>query len=170
LIGLGFILLIAGIWYYLHQRKNKKPFIPKKTRPIIPAHIQALNDLDDLKKKKLWQAGRIKDYYTELTDISRLYIEHRFGINAMEMTSFEIMEVLPEEKINPEELEKLSQTLSTADMVKFAKASPLPGTNDNCWLYTKEFVEKTIIRPKPETNGESKIAPNAQLTAEKEND
>ncbi len=46
--------------------------------------------------EKVWQKGRSKEYYTELTDTLRTYIQDRFGFNAMEMTSSEIIEDFPE--------------------------------------------------------------------------
>ena len=60
--------------------------------PVVqPAHVRALKDLDKLKAEKLWLQGREKEFYSKLTDILRHYIYEREGINAMEMTTGEIL-------------------------------------------------------------------------------
>ena len=146
LTGIGLLIIAAAIWYYTYARKRAKPLIPVRQKPKLPPHIQALNDLEQLKQKKLWQEGKLKEYYTELTDIIRIYIEERFDIMAMEMTSFEIMEHLQALHPNGESLEKIASTFSLADMVKFAKEKPLPSDNDTSWLNAKYFVENSFRR------------------------
>jgi hypothetical protein len=136
-------LIVLAIIYY-KRRKNNKPLIQFKAKPKLPAHIQALQHLENLKGRKLWQDGKYKMYYTELTDIVRVYLDDRFGIEAMEMTSDEIREAIqPNEIIDKKLKEKLSETLMTADLVKFAKMTPISLENDNHWSNMKSFVEST---------------------------
>ena len=95
--------------------------------------------------QKLWQAGRVKEYHTQLTEILRTYIEDRFKRNALESTSSEIIDDLTgHPEITKEVLEKLRQLLVLADLVKFAKAMPLPAEHESCLDNGVEFVKATI--------------------------
>jgi hypothetical protein len=101
--------------------------------------------------KKLWQADRVKDYYSELTDIVREYIEAQFGVQAVEMTTDEILYGLRGISINAQAMGKLSNTLQTADLVKFAKANPHALENDTALSYSVDFVKETINEPPKNT-------------------
>jgi hypothetical protein len=102
----------------------------------------------------LWQQNRIKEYYTELTDIIRVYIENRFLIMAMEQVTDEILGRFSCTKlIDSFMYDKLSHMLSLADMVKFAKAIPLPDENDLVLKNAYDFVIKTkqeLVLTEPE--------------------
>jgi hypothetical protein len=143
LIGLSALILILLIIYIIRKRKKKEPLFKIRPKIILPPHIVAINELESLKQKKLWQSGKVKDYYTELTDIVRKYIEDSLGVQAVEMTTEEIMESLKGSNIKREVLNKLGGTLTLADLVKFAKEKPLPLENDNCFSHSMEFVKET---------------------------
>jgi len=140
-------LIIAGLaaWYFYKKYKKKqaeKPtFIPDE-----PAHVIALRELEKLKEQKLWQAGKTKAYYTELTDILRRYIYYRFGFAAHEHTSHETLEYLDDNKqIEKSELTVLEGIFVEADMVKFAKHIPLPEANDQLYHSAVKFVVNTKL-------------------------
>jgi hypothetical protein len=141
--ALGVILLTLAIIYYLRRKKANKPVFQIRQKPKLPPHQVALDALEKLKKKKLWQAGRVKEYYTELTDIIRVYIEDRYHIMAMEMTTEEINATLKGIDISKESSAKLYSTLLSADMVKFAKSKPLPDDNDTNYRHCVDFVRET---------------------------
>ena len=144
LSGLLIIILITAlIWYY---KKAKKSQIPENTKqkPREPAHIIALQKLNELKDKKLWQNNHVKQYYIELTDIIREYLIYRFGIDALEMTSSEILSAIKNiDTINDELYNKMQYLLTTADFVKFAKAKPLPDEHNTCMKNAYFFIENT---------------------------
>jgi hypothetical protein len=145
-IGLGLLLLlvIGGIVYYIiRQSKKKKPAIVEKPKEIIPPHIKALSELEKLGLQKLWQEGKIKDYYTSITDILRVYIEERYDITALEMTTDEIMLALKRKDINEEMKGKLREILTLSDLVKFAKENPLPSDHEFCFNASVDFVNTT---------------------------
>lgn len=139
-----FVLLIILLLYYLKRKKEHKPFL-KQLKPIEPAHIIALRELGKLKNENLWQKGQVKLFYSRLTEIIRTYLEQRFSIMAMEMTSSEILQcihgVLQPESLNDD----LYKLLSIADMVKFAKTVPLPDDNDRSLKNSYAFVEATKL-------------------------
>jgi hypothetical protein len=142
----GFILFIGilfAIYYFFFRKKDEALFVAKPKLKIA-AHIIALSRLEELKDKKLWQDNRFKDYYTELTDIFRIYIEDRFGVDALEMTSDEIRESMKSLKdVNDKLKNKISETLTTSDFVKFAKMNPTPEDNTNSMSNVIEFVKNT---------------------------
>ncbi len=146
------LVLLAGIglWLYIRYIKKKREkisLLPKPSRPKIPPHTAALDALDDLRQKKLWQNGRIKEYHSELTDIIRNYLEGRYKINAMEMTTTEIMEASISKMVPSHGRDKLMILFSRADLVKFAKSIPLPGEHEDSFAIAIDFVRTTIPVP-----------------------
>lgn len=143
LIGLAAVALILLIIYIIRKRKKKEPIFQFRPKPVLPPHVVAISALEVLKQKKLWQAGLTKDFYTELTDILRAYIEGRYGVQAAEMTTEEILEGLKKTNAGDAAVGELARTLILADLVKFAKEQPLPVDNDNSLLRGIDFVNKT---------------------------
>jgi hypothetical protein len=136
--------VIVGIIFFIRYiNKKKKPQSVQKEKPKLAAHIIALQELDRLWNKKLCQSGHVKQHYSELTDIVRTYMENRWDIMAMEMVSSEIVEALDPLHLPTDVMRKLEQTLYLADMVKFAKANPLPDENNMSYRNIVEFVETT---------------------------
>jgi hypothetical protein len=146
LLGVG-LFTFAGIFLY-RKWKRKEPVFVFRSKPIIPAHVEALENLEKLRLKQLWQNNLIKEYYTELTDILRIYTEKELYINAVEMTSDELIDAIEysDLKDKSELLSLLQNTLPTADLVKFAKATPLADEHDRCFKDVKQFVEITMPR------------------------
>jgi hypothetical protein len=152
---LGGLIAAGGlIWLIIFLRKKYRKkatdAVPLPPKPKIPPHITALEELEALRLKKLWQADRVKDYYSELTDIVREYIEAQFGVQAVEMTTDEILYGLKNTGINPQAMGKLSGTLQTADLVKFAKATPHALENDTALSYSVDFVQETKVQHPPQ--------------------
>ena len=138
------LLLAAAAWYGWKRWKEQKSLIPfKKEEPKLPPHEQAIKELDAIREQKLWQQGLSKAYYTQITETLRRYIDGRFGINAMEMTSGEILDLIRQNDEAKPLYENLRQILSLADFVKFAKMNPLPDENDLSLANAYRFVEQT---------------------------
>jgi len=124
-------------------RKGKKPVI-FKVKPDLPAHVIALNELERIRREKIWSRGQIKEFHVQVTDTIREYIDNRFGIYAMEMTSSELLETFNiNNTLKDIELVKLRQMLELADAVKFAKYEALQNENDLSISNAFDFVELT---------------------------
>lgn len=134
------IVAIAG-WLY-HRYRKGLPLRPKKVI-VVPPYDEAVAALEKLKADKLWQNGREKEYYTSITDILRRYIDRRFGINAVEMTSEQIIATLRENNETRAVNSQLQMILEVADLVKFANERPLPDDNEAAWQRARDFVEAT---------------------------
>jgi len=142
--GLLALALVGGLIYFIvRSLKKKKPVIIEKPKVIIPPHVKALQELEKLGLKKLWQEGKIKDYYTGITDILRVYLQERYYIGAPEMTTDEIMLALKRKDISEDMKKKLREILILADLVKFAKENPLPNEHEFCFNSSIDFVNET---------------------------
>jgi hypothetical protein len=141
---LAALAIVAAIYLLLRYRDDKPIIRRIKIEPKVPAHVRAINGIEELRQAGGPHSEDAKGYYTQLTDILREYINDRFGFNATEMTSYEIMERL-EESRDKESLSELRDLLSTADMVKFAKFKPMLNENDQNLINALEFVNDTKI-------------------------
>lgn len=153
-------------WQYYKKHKKDAPVVVPKTKPL-PPHVIAMNALDNLAEKKLWQNGRDKEFHTELTEILRQYIEARFAVPAMEKTSDEILDELYElAESQKASLTNLKQILSIADLVKFAKYHPYADENQLSFVNSRMFVEQT---KKVEVEETEKEVSEAESTGEEQN-
>jgi hypothetical protein len=140
-------LIIWFVFYYLKKRKKAEPLFQIKPRIVLQPHELALTELEKLRTKKLWQDGKVKEYHTEVTEIIRRYIEGRYAVMALESTTDEILHDLSGNSDLPARLkEQLLQMLTLADLVKFAKAQPLPDENEQSLQRAIDFVNATIPR------------------------
>lgn len=148
---LSVIFVILGvITYYLWTRlKENKPVIAKvRIIKKIPAHQKALSEIEHIKKERMSVSEDQKTYYTLLTDVLRKYIKERFGFNAMEMTSAEIISRLQTQS-DKKIIDELKDLFTTADLVKFAKYSTLINENDANLVNAIQFINTTKIENQP---------------------
>ena len=155
--GFLFLLMLACIAYLWYHVKHGKPivrFIRRKKK--LPPHQVAMTEIERIKSERKWAEEDSKEYYTLLTDTLRNYIRDRYGFNAMEMTSNEIIERLISEN-NEEALDELREIFRTADLVKFAKWSTLINENDANLVAAVEYVNQTKIEVDPNAKPEPEI-------------
>jgi hypothetical protein len=120
--GVAAAVVIAVALYLIIRKKKKAGVVISPSRP---AHEIAYEALMELEKKNYPKRGRIKDYYTALSDIVRRYIENRFHLRAPEMTTEEFLfSIRDSGDLNSEQQNLLREFLSDCDMVKFARYSP----------------------------------------------
>lgn len=145
LIGCSFLALplLALLVYFIIRIRDNKPIIRKiKVEPKLPPHQAAMKEIERIKSEKVWQKGQSKEYYTELTDTIRTYIKDRFGFNALEMTSSEIIDKLLD--INDKDaVSDLKILFQTSDLVKFAKHDPQMNENDANLINAVDFINET---------------------------
>ncbi|MCX6259422.1 MAG: hypothetical protein NTY95_01105 [Bacteroidia bacterium] len=140
------LLVSAIIWLIVKlirkfKRVKKDEIVPAITEP---AHVIAFRELEKLKNEKLWQTGETKKYYIRLTEIIRQYLENRFGVNSLELTTSETLEALIKTGFKKDEsFNKLRSVLTGADLVKFAKYKPDPAENESVFSNSYDFVSAT---------------------------
>lgn len=162
------LLAIIGAIIYFIIRKNKKGYFFNPP-PLLPAHVRAMKSLDKIKEEKIWQQERFKEFYTQLTDVLRRYINERYGINSLEMTSDEILSIIRTKSEEDSVYNNLKQVLSVADLVKFAKYKPIIDENDLSMINSYFFVNQTKeVDPLPDqTKEEDKLDHDKTLSEEK---
>jgi hypothetical protein len=147
LIGVGFLS------YKFYKKRKEKGYLFKAPEPLRPAHEIALESLDILLTRKLIEQGKIKEFYSELSEIVRRYMEGRYYVAALEETSAEILTEMREQDITQDLYEKLKELLVLSDLVKFAKYLPTDEENKNAPENTREFINQTKIEFRTEEKG-----------------
>ncbi|MDE6345400.1 MAG: hypothetical protein K2L55_01855 [Muribaculaceae bacterium] len=141
-IVIALVIVAGGICaYLLLTHKVKINILPQK-KPEPPYDV-AIAKLSRLREEQLCEQGLQKEFYTRLTDILREYLDRRFGINAMEMTSTQIRHALNSSRDEIMSKELVEQVLEIADFVKFAKAKPHGDDNIKAFDAACRFVEDT---------------------------
>lgn len=148
-VAMACVLLFAPLVWLLvlliKRIRNDEPIIRRvKVEPVVPPHVEAMQQLSGIREAGIKQGGNMKAYYTELTDVVRTYIQKRYGFNAMEMTSGEIIEHLSAET-DAEAMRLLRDLFTTADLVKFAKHLPDRYETDMNLRNSETFVETTKL-------------------------
>ena len=138
------VLFGLGIWFFVKRRKVHVDEDGNIIRgPVIPPYDKAVDDLKRLREEKMWQSGKVKEYFSSLTDIAREYIEGQFGVNAVEMTTDDILEEIKPLHFSKETYNKLKDTMEVADLVKFAKYSASTLESDTALSSMTEFVNES---------------------------
>ncbi len=143
-ILLSLIVLFVLYRFVIKRFFTKQLAVVSEKLPDIAPHETALKELDRIKSEKIWQQGRLKEYYTEVSTVLRQYIEHRYLIAALEMTSDEILENIKVAKISDAFVfERLQQVLLLSDLVKFAKWIPDTMEQEKTLQNAYSFVNET---------------------------
>lgn len=158
--GIGaLVLVLAGLGYYYWRKRQGKSLLPAKREPARPAHEIALEALRRLRESDLLATGKIKEYYVALSEIVRRYIEGRYFVPALELTTGELMGNLQTVALETSAKERLRDLLESSDLVKFAKHAPAPEEHERAFMEAEAFVETTkLVLLEPE-NGQ--LAPTA---------
>lgn len=168
---LGLLLLLGLIWWLAFRSKK---VIQWKQKVVLSPFEEAIKQLQTLDDKNLIQNQRIKEYYTELTDIIRVYMEKDLNIAAMELTSDELITLFKKTNkykklgIARKQLENLQIFLRNADLVKFAKAIPEHHEIREDRKHAEELLKEIKLvanRPQLDENGQtiSLMAPEEVL-------
>ncbi|MBQ5517672.1 MAG: hypothetical protein IIT92_04630 [Bacteroidales bacterium] len=145
----GLALLVAAlIWLlvrWIRLRRQNRDFFGK---PVVkdPPHIVALRSLEKTRSQKLWQTGKQKQFYTQVTDALRQYIAARYEVPALEQTSAEMFQDLEDKAIDPALTDSLKDLFTTADFVKFAKHASTDQENENAIPTAVRFVNETYMK------------------------
>jgi hypothetical protein len=147
------IVAAALVWYIVRFVRKLKMKKKGEDQPVVnpdPAHVIALRELEKLKEEKLWQNGEVKLYYTRLSEIVRQYLENRYSIQSLELTTYETLNLLKKTGFKEDELfKKLKTVLTGADLVKFAKYKPDATENELNYEYAWDFVSLTRVVEEP---------------------
>ena len=164
------VLVGLGIWFFIKRRKTHVDADGNVIKgPVIPPYDKAVSDLENLRQQKLWQSGKVKEYFSSLTDIAREYIEGQFGVNAVEMTTDDILEEIKPLHFSTEAYNKLKDTMEVADLVKFAKYSATPLESDTCLNHMTDFVNESYAHYQDMKAKEAAVQPENAIKEEVQN-
>jgi hypothetical protein len=155
------VLLLAGVGFYYWRKRQGKGILPERQEPPRPAHEVALEALRQLRDSDLLATGQTKAFYIELSEIVRRYIEGRYFVPALELTTGELMDGLQEVALEADARNMLGDLLETSDLVKFAKYLPAKDEHERALQLAENFVESTklvLMAPVEKTNGQTPAA------------
>ena len=121
---LGATLLAAAAWWLWRRRPGAPESIAAPVVPVRPPHAAAYEAFRILEAERLPERGEIKAFHIRAADILRAYVEGRYGVDALEMTTAEVMDGLRRREIGGEVRADLRRLLERCDLVKFAKDRP----------------------------------------------
>ena len=146
-------LALIGLVLFLIFRKRKAKKIPEHQLPAYERALLALERIDD---EHLLDKEAFKEYYSQLSDTARQYLDEEVYDHAMESTTEELIEKLEEQKkigslnLDKTVISELKKVLQTADLAKFAKANPDIGTAKADRNTIETFIKETKIAiPQP---------------------
>ncbi|RMF60632.1 MAG: hypothetical protein D6743_14665 [Calditrichaeota bacterium] len=169
--SIGFATLVLGLlaFYIWRRRRAGKGLLPEKVEPPRPAHEVALEALTALQNSELLAEGKVKEFYIRISEIIRKYIEGRYFIVALELTTFELTQALREAEIEPEDIERIHDFLAACDLVKFAKYVPTAQENQAVLEDAFAIVERTkLLYDQPEPAGEQEEPTEAETVEQTE--
>lgn len=154
------IILGAIIWAAVRYFRNRKKGSDEEVAYVSPdpAHVIAFRELERLKSEELWQKGEVKKFYTRLTEIMRQYLENRFKVFSLELTTAETLDALVKTGFKKDgAYNEIKSVLTGADLVKFAKYKPVPEENEThfqtSWNFVLKTMEKEMETPVSEISG-----------------
>ena len=139
-VGLVLILLVAaGVWWYLRRRARRRDEVP-----VIPPHELAFESLNALRETDFDDPLAVRRFYFQISEVIRVYVEGRFGMNATDLTTEEILSNLAHlQELDGEQHEVLEGFLLDSDQVKFAHRDPSQGEIETIYERALGFVEAT---------------------------
>ena len=161
-IGILLVAMILGYLWYRYRRNKGLGFF-EFIAPAKPPWERALLKLDTLAESDLLKKGEFKEYFDQLTDIHREYIEGRFKVMSLELSTTETMENLRDAKLDLEAIlaasfiDNTETLLRRADLVKFAKFVPDAQIALIDWELVRKLVIETTPKPKPPDEQASRL-------------
>lgn len=157
---LGTLAAAALAWALWRWWKNR----PKRevVVPVLPLDVRTRKALDALKSEDLPARGHVKDFYFRLSEIVRGYLGERYGFEALECTSSELMASL--RRLNTPGLpeDALMRFVSESDMVKYARADATPESCRDALAFGYALIDKTYVPPPPPQASANAAAPHVQ--------
>ena len=140
IVIIGVILVAVWLWKRVGRGQAGKSVW---TSPPRPPYEVAMDKLFALKEKKLWQNGKLKEYYSELTQILKEYIGARYRFNAPELTTEELLSDRSRWNVMDVDYNRVKWILTSADLVKFARHKTEPNENLQNYDRARDFVVAT---------------------------
>lgn len=140
----GAALIVVAWWLYRRFLRGREATEPATSlAPPRPPHEIAFEALDALANSDLLERGDVKQYHIEISEIIRTYLEGRYGIPAMEMTSEDVLWELQRDQLRETVYDRLSEFFVRCDLVKFAKSRPNVQASRELMPVARAIVDQT---------------------------
>lgn len=136
------LIILGSILLAIYMRR--KPEQKTAKVPAIPLPIQWMRQLEEIERQQLWQSGKHKLYYIEVTGVIRKFIEYKYNIKALEQTSHEIISSLRLSGIDATMMNRIQNLFALSDLIKFAKSLPTPKENEEAMSIAKSILSAEI--------------------------
>lgn len=141
-LGGSVLALALAAWLLtrvLRGRTRARPAVPPP-----PPHVVAAAALEALRARRLVEQGEFKEFYSELSDVVRRYLEDRFGVRAPGMTTEEFLLASARDgRLAPAHRRLLGDFLAESDLVKFARHVPVLADTARAFDAARRFVDET---------------------------
>ena len=146
------IIVITAIvtWLIVRRRRGTEYY---ESVPLLSPWEEARDSLYRLKER----AMEPKPFYLKFSEILRRYLQRRYALSALDMTTYEIKQALVDVNIAEELKVNLIELLEHADLVKFAKLVPPAGQMDDDLRSAWAFVEATTPGRQSEVAAEPEV-------------
>ncbi len=144
--ALALAALAALVWWW---RRRRAAALAGPAGPVVPPELTAREALARLLASAMLEEGRVKEFYSELSDIFRRYLEGRFGVPALDRTTAELLPSLRAHGEVARYGADLREFLEDADLVKFAKLIPDRAETDADVGRVRAFIEATAPQVNP---------------------
>lgn len=148
--GLLIIVIAVLVFWYVRRLRQGKSLLATREKPKRPSHEIALEELEQLLQWQLLEKGEVKAFYSRISEIIRRYIEGRYFISALEMTTGQLIDAMHLAEIEAEPIRMVEDFLMACDLVKFAKYIPTPAENQQVIDQAYAIVNTTKLVLEPE--------------------
>lgn len=148
ILGALTILFIVAAYFILRKKKPVKTVEEEKVSKLSP-YEQAMKSLDELAKERPQDNLQVKQYFTRLNDVLRLYLKRRFSYSTLEKTNEELILQLRKSKLSGNEFSNLAQALRMTDFIKFAKYIPSDSEREEVFQVIKKSIKELEELNKP---------------------
>lgn len=146
-IVVGLIALVAFVYLLIKRYRTGQSLLARRPRPPRPVDEVALEALEALLRKDLIGQGLVKQFYIEISEIIRRYLEGRFDIIALEMTTQQLLQQMQRRDLEAQHIDRMTEFMELSDLVKFAKYAPTEAENEQIVRLAIDFVHQTRIVP-----------------------
>jgi len=146
--GVGILAVLYLLFILLKRIPKKKEHVTPQVE--LPLHVRMLERLEQIEQQQLWQAGKTKLFYSEVTEVMRAYVEERYTVPALERTTHELRRELNLTTMPKQYRELLLSNLEHADMVKFAKFKPIAAENELLLANAFRLIKETTYVQTPD--------------------
>ena len=151
------VLVLVGLWLWWRRRRRRAEIERR-----VPPHELAYQELDRLRRTDFEDLAQLREYYFQISEVLRRYVEGRWGLNATDLTTEEILPRLVDlQGLDADQEQGFEQFLHATDRVKYAAQVPQEREIEETYELALGFVESTAWAPANDEGNEADRAPSA---------